>query len=202
MWQILQWWPSFVDLSRHLYAEHFSWLRRHGRQRIQEASDVAFMILYQRLTPYLERNGKVKGKTAKSFQLIGIVWFLTKVGEELFIATACTNLTNPVHEIKDLPASKTRAVCAVWFNCRWVVTGTLIQNRLSELFSLFHLLRLHPYCEKENFDKAITNPWLNGDGRGYQRLVKLLGDVMLRRPKTTISLPKRQDHRRIIDLSP
>lgn len=112
------------------------------------------------------------------------------------------NLTNLAHEIKDLSTSKARAVCVLRANCRWVVTGTPIQNRLSELFSLFHFLRLHPYCEKENFDKAITDPWLNGDERGCQKLVKLLGYVMLRRPKTTISLPKRQDHQRFLDLSP
>jgi hypothetical protein len=65
---------------------------------------------------------------------------------------------------------------------------------------LFHFLRLYPYSDKRSFDKAITNPWLGGDKRGLQALVKLLGYTMLRRSKNTITLPRRIDHRRFLKL--
>ncbi|KAF5982360.1 global transactivator [Fusarium bulbicola] len=105
------------------------------------------------------------------------------------------------HEVKDLSTSKARAVCALKASRRWVVTGTPIQNKLSELFSLFHFLRLDPYSERRSFDEAITNPWLNGEDRGLQALKRLLGYTMLRRSKNAIVLPPRKDHRRFLEFS-
>lgn len=111
------------------------------------------------------------------------------------------SLTVLAHEIKGLSAAKSQAACALTAECRWAVTGTPIQNRLSDLFSLIHFLRLSPYCEKKAFDGAITNPWIRREETGLQALVKLLGYIMLRRPKTAITLPKRQDHRRFLSFS-
>ncbi|KAF5231059.1 hypothetical protein FAUST_9500 [Fusarium austroamericanum] len=108
---------------------------------------------------------------------------------------------NQAHEIKSLSTAKSRAACALIADCRWVVTGTPIQNRLSELFSLIHFLRLSPYSVKRAFDGAITNPWLRGEGSGFQALTKLLGYVMLRRPKASIDLPKREDYRRCLSFN-
>jgi SNF2 family DNA or RNA helicase len=89
-------------------------------------------------------------------------------------------------------------VCSLSADCRWAVTGTPIQNRLSEIFSLIHFLRLDPYCDKLSFDKCITNPWRRGEEGGLQALAKLLRYIMLRRPKGTVELPLREDHRRFL----
>lgn len=111
------------------------------------------------------------------------------------------DLTALAHEIKDLSTSKARAACAIKADCRWAVTGTPIQNRLSELYSLFHFLRLDPYCQKRSFDDTIAKPCIRGDQTGLQALLKLLGFVMLRRPKNVIDLPERHDHRRFLEFN-
>ncbi|KAH6871239.1 SNF2 family N-terminal domain-containing protein [Thelonectria olida] len=167
----------------HLSAEHFAWRRHHGRQRIQDTSHVSLHDIV--LTTYSTLAKEWKDQ--EQSPVFSHDWHRVVLDE--------------AHEIKDLSTSKARAVCALRASCRWAVTGTPIQNRLSELFSLFHFLRLHPYCEKRSFDEGITNPWLRGEERGLQALVKLLGYTMLRRSKNAIILPRRKDHRRFLKFS-
>ncbi|RYP75579.1 hypothetical protein DL771_002279 [Monosporascus sp. 5C6A] len=167
----------------HLSREHFTWQRHHGQQRIQETSDVGFHDIV--LTTYTT--------LAKEWQ--------NQERSPVFSHDWHRVVLDEAHEIKDLSTSKARAACALRASCRWAVTRTPIQNRLSELFSLFYFLRLNPYCEKRSFDEGITNPWLRGEERGLQALVKLLGYTMLRRSKNAIILPGRQDHRRFLKLS-
>jgi SWI/SNF-related matrix-associated actin-dependent regulator of chromatin subfamily A3 len=85
---------------------------------------------------------------------------------------------------------------------RWVVTGTPIQNRISELASLFRFLRLDPYCNKKVFDDHITRPWKSGSEQlAVKRLKKLLQFTMLRRPGTILNLPDRHDFREMLQFS-
>lgn len=114
---------------------------------------------------------------------------------------SCALTESPAHEIKDPLTVKARAARALRASCRWAVTGTPIQNRLSELFSLLFFLRLHPYCDKKAFDRAIANPCFRGDQAGLETLRRLLGYIMLRRSKDVITLPDREDHRRFLKFS-
>lgn len=87
-----------------------------------------------------------------------------------------------------------RSVCALQANCRWAVTGTPIQNRLSDLAALLQFLRVDPYMNRKQFDSDISNIWKNGDtDEAIKRLKRLAGCLILRRKKTTISLPSRRD---------
>ncbi|KAK2024652.1 hypothetical protein LX32DRAFT_499515, partial [Colletotrichum zoysiae] len=61
-------------------------------------------------------------------------------------------ILDEAHEIRDTTTAKSRAVCGISASCRWVVTGTPIQNRLSDLFSLFQFLDLYPYDDKRMFE--------------------------------------------------
>lgn len=73
---------------------------------------------------------------------------------------------------------------------RWAVTGTPIQNRLSDLTALFKFLRVHPYSEKRHFDADISSLWKSGnDEKAVQRLKRITSCLLLRRPKTVIQLP-------------
>ncbi|RYP58607.1 hypothetical protein DL770_010394 [Monosporascus sp. CRB-9-2] len=165
------------------FLEHFAWQRHHGQKRIQETSDVGFHDIV--LTTYTTLANEWQNQERSP--VFSHDWHRVILDE--------------AHEIKDLSTSKARAACALRASCRWAVTGTPIQNRLSELFSLFYFLRLNPYCEKRSFDEGITNPWLRGEERGLQALVKLLGYTMLRRSRNAIILPGRQDHRRFLKFS-
>ncbi|KAH7171392.1 P-loop containing nucleoside triphosphate hydrolase protein [Dactylonectria macrodidyma] len=77
---------------------------------------------------------------------------------------------------------------------RWAVTGTPIQNRLSDLAALLHFLRVDPYMDRKQFDSEISNVWKGGDtDEAIKRLKRLAGCLILRRKRTTISLPPRRD---------
>ena len=87
-----------------------------------------------------------------------------------------------------------RAVCALQAKSRWAVTGTPIQNRLSDLSSLLKFIQVHPYTDTKQFDADISRPWKSGDGReAVKRLKHLAACLLLRRPKATIDLPPRRD---------
>lgn len=81
-----------------------------------------------------------------------------------------------------------QATCSLKTDRRWVVTATPIQNRLSELFSLFRFLRLYPYGEHNGLEWETKDPDL-----AVQRLKKLLGFTMLRRLNHILHLPERTD---------
>lgn len=87
-----------------------------------------------------------------------------------------------------------QAICTLDAASRWAVTGTPIQNKLSDLSTLLTFLRVYPYRERKHFDADISNVWKNGDiEEATKRLKRLAGCLILRRPKDTIKLPSRRD---------
>lgn len=88
----------------------------------------------------------------------------------------------------------TRATCALNAAARWAVTGTPIQNRLSDLTTLFSFLRVYPYADRKQFDADITNLWKEGNAdEALKRLKRLAACLVLRRTQNTIQLPLRRD---------
>ncbi|KAG6358592.1 hypothetical protein INS49_012110 [Diaporthe citri] len=94
-----------------------------------------------------------------------------------------------------------RAICDLQARARWAVTGTPIQNRLNDLSSLLKFIRAHPYHDSKQFKADISSPCKLGE-EAISRLKYLSASLVLRRPKTTISLPPRQDRQYPIDFSP
>lgn len=87
-----------------------------------------------------------------------------------------------------------KAVCALEAQARWAVTGTPIQNRLSDFATLLQFIRVHPYDEPRHFDADIANLWKTGEeAEAVERLKRLSHHLLLRRPKDTIDLPARRD---------
>ena len=77
---------------------------------------------------------------------------------------------------------------------RWCITGTPIQNRLSDLRSLLRFLRVHPYDDPKVFQAEISQPWKTVmDKTALEKLQLLIKIVALRRSRTVISLPERHD---------
>lgn len=95
------------------------------------------------------------------------------------------------------------AVCALEAVSRWAVTGTPIQNRLSDLASLLKFIRVHPYTDPRRFETDISRLWKSGeDEEAVRRLKRLSACLLLRRAKATINLPPRRDLVYTVEFSP
>lgn len=74
------------------------------------------------------------------------------------------------------------------------MTGTPIQNRLTDLYSLFKFLQCSPFCDIKVFNTHVTHNWkTRSDPYSVAKLKNLVNCLSIRRPKNTIELPPRQD---------
>ena len=73
------------------------------------------------------------------------------------------------------------------------MTGTPIQNKLTDLASVLQFLRVYPFSDPKIFDSEILKPWLRSEKQGFLRLKALVNCVVLCRTKVIIDLPKRSD---------
>jgi len=86
-----------------------------------------------------------------------------------------------------------QASCAVHATNRWAITGTPIQNRVTDFGSLLEFLQIYPFSIPKVFDDKITRPWLKSTDRDISPIKKLVKCVSLCRTKAIIDLPRRED---------
>ncbi|KAF9523816.1 SNF2 family N-terminal domain-containing protein [Crepidotus variabilis] len=133
------------------------------------------------------RNAKKKGKAAaKKCALFGLKWWRVILDE--------------AHNIKNVKTKGAIACCELDAKFRWCLTGTPMQNNVTELYSLIKFLRVKPLNNWDTFNMQIAKPVNNGRGAAgaMRRLQVVLKAVMLRRRKdqllngeVLIKLPKR-----------
>ncbi|KAK8048196.1 hypothetical protein PG994_009926 [Apiospora phragmitis] len=96
--------------------------------------------------------------------------------------------------IRNVKSRMAKSVCILDAKARWAVTGTPIQNRLSDFAALLQFIRVYPYDDTRRFDVDIANLWKAGEEtEAVDRLQRLSNYLLLRRPKYTIDLPARCD---------
>ena len=94
-------------------------------------------------------------------------------------------------------------MCSLNAHCRWAVTGTPVQNRLTDLGTLVHFLRIYPFDDPGCFDKEFVRPWkTDSDPSALNRLRALIKFITLRRSKEVLHLMPRKDHVRRLQFSP
>jgi SWI/SNF-related matrix-associated actin-dependent regulator of chromatin subfamily A3 len=106
------------------------------------------------------------------------------------------------HIIQNRATTIAKAASEIEARHRWAVTGTPIQNRLTDLASLFGFLRIYPYSNSRTFDREISQPWQQNNSMGCLRVKTLVNFVTLFRTKAVIDLPKRYDEVHHLDFSP
>ncbi|KAJ3928230.1 MAG: SNF2 family N-terminal domain-containing protein [Lentinula lateritia] len=113
------------------------------------------------------------------------------------------------HEIRNASTNKAQAAFAVNAEYKWCLTGTPLQNKISDLFPLFRLLRIKNFSDDQWFKSNIEMPITKNDQQAQKLLKVALGDTMLRRLKVDVvngrpilELPELQIHIRNCDLSP
>ncbi|KAH3761252.1 SNF2 superfamily RAD5 protein [Pelomyxa schiedti] len=88
------------------------------------------------------------------------------------------------HQIKDKATHTAKAVFALSANSRWCVTGTPVQNKLDDLFSLVKFLRVQPCCDISWWQTNIIKPMKSGDTQaGFEKIQGILQHVLLCRTK-------------------
>ncbi|KAG8532187.1 uncharacterized protein KY384_003828 [Bacidia gigantensis] len=106
------------------------------------------------------------------------------------------------HIIREPSKSFAQSTCDLKADRRWAVTGTPIQNRLMDLFSLFKFLQCHPFDNREVFAAQVEQSWKTmSDPVSIAKLKTLVNCLSLRRPKDIIQLLPRKDQTSYLDFS-
>ncbi|KAF0293711.1 Helicase-like transcription factor [Amphibalanus amphitrite] len=103
------------------------------------------------------------------------------------------------HTIRNPRSLMARAAFELRAERRWVLTGTPVQNRLKDLWSLVRFLRLEPYAsQRPLWRMMLEQPVMRGSPDAVERLQTLMASIALRRLKEQkvdgrpiVSLPAR-----------
>ncbi|WP_420829371.1 SNF2-related protein [Bifidobacterium miconis] len=88
--------------------------------------------------------------------------------------------------IKNAATKASKAVRQVGARHRFALTGTPIENRLSELWSIFDFLMPGMLGRYAHFRERFEMPILSGDGRAQGKLQAFVGPFILRRLKSQV----------------
>ncbi|KAK2583547.1 hypothetical protein KPH14_009501 [Odynerus spinipes] len=88
-------------------------------------------------------------------------------------------ILDEAHVIRNHKSQASEAACGLIGNRRWALTGTPIQNKEMDLYSLLKFLKCSPFD-----DLRVWKRWVdNKNAAGHQRLATLMKTLMLRRTK-------------------
>jgi SNF2 family DNA or RNA helicase len=112
-------------------------------------------------------------EAAESGPLFGLNWFRIVLDEAHMIRTRTTRQSS--------------AACALRGDRRWCLTGTPVQNKLNDLFSLLCFLRVKPLDELKYWARYVSRPIKAGESAGVMVLRQVLHALCLRRSKDSIN---------------
>ncbi len=113
---------------------------------------------------------------------------LRKVSWDVIILDEAQMIKNPESQAAE-------AACSLHGNFRLALTGTPIENRLEELWSLMHFANPGALGTLSSFKTRFSNPIAQGDAGPAQRLRRLIQPFVMRRHKRDVlaDLPPRTD---------
>ncbi|PQE05627.1 hypothetical protein CJF30_00007805 [Rutstroemia sp. NJR-2017a BBW] len=195
----------FTDLDRHLYPTSLSWCRFHGVSKPAVDQLHTFDVVITTYNTVAIHWKAFKNRSTRSPSLFSVYWHRIILDEGMLpqhASCGLTLLTSIAHIIQNRSAAIAKATCDLEAQHRWAVTGTPIQNRLTDLASLFQFLRIYPYSNPLVFNNEIVRSWQDNDNDGFLRVKTLVNFVTLYRTTATISLPPRHDLVQYLDFSP
>ena len=99
------------------------------------------------------------------------------------------------HIIRNQSTSTAKAVAELQTWARWAISGTPVQNSLTDFLGLFKFLHFVPYNDPKVFDNEISQLWRERSVEdATETFKKLLSSVMIRRTKAILDLPARTDN--------
>ncbi|KAF2678068.1 hypothetical protein K458DRAFT_464309 [Lentithecium fluviatile CBS 122367] len=175
-------WES--QLKCHVHTGRLTWFIHHGKNRLRLSNaakppDVVFTT-YQTVERE-KRNNKLRHGSIFSYHWKRII-------------------LDEAHIIRNYKTATARAIAALRATSRWAMSGTPIQNNLTDFLGLFKFLHFVPYDDPRVFDDDISNLWRSKPvEEAIDIFKKLLSCVMIRRTKLILELPSRED--KIVRLS-
>jgi SWI/SNF-related matrix-associated actin-dependent regulator of chromatin subfamily A3 len=122
-------------------------------------------------------------------------------GEFVYSITTHSMLSRKAHVIQNRRSHLAQSCCAIRSDRRWAISGTPIQNKLSDFLSIIKFLKVYPYSEDGVFEEDIFKPWQRGDPQGFLRLKTLVRNITISRTKAVVHLPTRIDEIHHLDFS-
>lgn len=107
-------------------------------------------------------------------------------------------ILDEAHYIKNRTTVAARAGSALLADRRWALTGTPIQNRLSDLYSLLRFLHVEPWGDVGFFNSFLARPFASQSPRAMDVVQAIFASLVLRREKSS----KCADGRPIVELPP
>ncbi|KAF4533787.1 Swi snf-related matrix-associated actin-dependent regulator of chromatin subfamily a member 3-like 1 [Lasiodiplodia theobromae] len=182
---LLQVWNT--QLEQHTYPGRVQWVIYHGPRRLTalcQASQPDIVITTFQTLASEYGHGK-----SQSSPIFTTHWKRIVLDE--------------AHIIRERITMTAKAIRALSAERRWALTGTPVQNRMTDFASLLEFLRVHPYNDHKAFERDISLPCVDGCGEeGVRRLKTLVGCIVLRRRTTIIQLPPRHDEIRPLEFTP
>ncbi|MCJ1252016.1 hypothetical protein MMC30_009254 [Trapelia coarctata] len=169
-------------------------LQRH----LKSTDDLRFCVYYGKDRTKLLKELHRHDLVITTYSVVRLDWKASSAEPEnrstLYSVKWRRIVLDEAHIIREPTKSFARSVCALKAECRWGVTGTPIQNRLTDLYSLFKFLRCTPFDDVSVFNAHVTKNWrARSDPNSVAKLKTLVNCLSLRRPKTTVTLPARRD---------
>ena len=133
--------------------------------------------------------------TSNSKELYQYDWFRIVLDEAHYIKGRTIHIAKAVYELNATH--------------KWCLTGTPIQNKLDDMFSLIHFLKLEPWSDYVWWNNYINKPNERSDPVVFKILQTILKPILLRRTKRSqqsngellIELPERKQRTEYVDLS-
>lgn len=167
-----------MQVKEHLSRGAISFYVFHGSSRTTDVDELSQYDLV--ITTYSIVLSELSGRSRRG------VSPLTKMNMFRIVL-------DEAHTIREQSAAQTQAIFKLNSQRRWSVTGTPVQNRLEDLFSVTKFLRLFPYDDRSKFGGLIISRFKTGDTTVLASLRVLVDSFTLRRVKDKIDLPARRD---------
>ncbi|KAK1753777.1 P-loop containing nucleoside triphosphate hydrolase protein [Echria macrotheca] len=167
---VLEEWLS--DINDHLASQQLRVLMHHGNTKAKTVEELLSYDIV--LSTYATLANELRRGPALTYE---VTWFRVILDE--------------AHYIRHDQTRQYQAAAGLSAKFRWCLTGTPIQNRLSDLGSLISFLRAPLLQRKAEFDKHIARPLEDESRKGTaEKLRLLLQSICLRRTKELINLPE------------
>ncbi len=136
--------------------------------------------------------------------------FSRGTGAGLFSVEFLRIVLDEAHFVKNRLALVAKACCALEAQRRWVLSGTPVQNRISDVFSLLKFLRAEPLCYISHWNARVERVFNADPAAGLAALQGELAPLLLRRTKETrgrdgqpiLTLPSSHVDTLVLDFDP